>query len=231
MHVESTGSTNSDLMAEVEAGGAGDRSVLVADYQSSGRGRLERVWEAPRATNLLVSMAFAPVPEVAVELTHRVGLATVAAVARLLPDSTVGLKWPNDVLLDGRKLAGILALRSLSADTVVVGLGLNVGWAPDGAVSLDGVAHPAEVLALVLEEFDALPDDIAQPYRENLATLGQRVRVELPAGGESVVGRAIDIDSAGRLVVLDDYAVTHRFDVGDVVHIRPDDAEQGRDEG
>ena len=219
------------MMAEVEAGRAGDRYVLVVDYQSSGRGRLDRVWDAPRGANLLVSVAFTPVPDVAAELTHRVGLAAVAAVARLLPNSTVGLKWPNDVLLDGRKVAGILALRSLSADTVVVGLGLNVGWAPDGAISLDGIAHPAEVLALVLEEFDALPDDISQKYRENLATLGQRVRVELPTGGESVVGRAVDVDSAGRLVVLDDCAVTHRFDVGDVVHIRPATAEQGRDEG
>ena len=218
-------------MAEVEAGRAGNRSALVADFQSDGRGRLDRVWEAPRGANLLVSMAFTPVPEVAAELTHRVGLATVTVVARLLPNSTVGLKWPNDVLLDGRKLAGILAVRSFSADTVVVGLGLNVGWAPDDAVSLDGIVHPAEVLALVLEEFDALPDDIARDYRENLATLGQRVRVELPAGGESVVGRAIDIDSAGRLVVLDDCAVTHRFDVGDVVHIRPATGGQGAEDG
>ena len=208
-------------MAAVEAGEAGDRTVLAADHQTGGRGRLDRAWDSPPGVNLLVSIAFTPVPAVAVDLTHRVGLATVAAVRHLLPNSTVDLKWPNDVLLDGKKVAGILASRSFTANAVVVGLGLNVGWAPDGAASLFGIAHPAEVLALVLAELDALPDDVTSLYREKLATLGQRVRVELPAGSESVVGRAIDIDRDGHLLVLDEFAVTHRFDVGDVVHLRP----------
>jgi len=212
-------------MVAVEEGRAGDRSVLVADYQKSGRGRLDRVWEAPSGVNLLVSIAFSPVPEVAADVTHRVGLAMIAAVAKLLPNSTVELKWPNDVLLDGRKVAGILARRSFTADAVVVGLGLNVGWAPSGAASLGGIAHPAEVLASVLEHLDVLPDDVAAQYRENLATLGQSVRVELPGEAESVVGRALDVDESGRLLVLDECAVTHRFDVGDVVHLRPADGD------
>ncbi len=208
-------------MQAVEAGHAGDRSVLAADHQTSGRGRLDRVWEAPSGVNLLVSIAFSPVPEVAAEVTHRVGLATVATVARLLPNSTVNLKWPNDVLLDGRKVAGILARRSFAADTVVVGLGLNVGWAPVGAGSLDGALHPAEVLASLLADLDALAPDITTQYRENLGTLGQLVRVELPGEAESFVGRAVDVDETGRLMVIDECAVTHRFDVGDVVHLRP----------
>jgi BirA family biotin operon repressor/biotin-[acetyl-CoA-carboxylase] ligase len=220
-HVGSTGSTNDDLMKLVEAGDVGDHSVLVADYQTTGRGRLDRVWEAPSGVNLLASIAFSPVPDVAAELTHRVGLAAAATVSQFLPDSAVGLKWPNDVLLDGLKVAGILARRSVTADTVVVGLGLNVGWAPSGGVSLDGAARPIEVLAAVLKEFDALPADITSTYRENLVTLGQRVRVELPRESESVVGRAIDIDASGRLMVLDDGGLTHRFDVGDIIHLRP----------
>ncbi|RLE20138.1 MAG: biotin--[acetyl-CoA-carboxylase] ligase, partial [Actinobacteria bacterium] len=86
----------------VEAGETGDRSVLVADHQTNGRGRLDRVWDAPPGVNLLVSIAFIPVPPVAVELTHRVGLATVAAIRALVPGAAVGLKWPNDVLLGDR---------------------------------------------------------------------------------------------------------------------------------
>lgn len=221
-HVASTGSTNDDLMRAVEAGEAGDRYVLVADHQTNGRGRLDRVWEAPPGVNLLVSIAFMPVPPVAVQLTHRVGLATVAAIRALLPSATaVGLKWPNDVLIDGRKVAGILARRSSTADAVVVGLGLNVGWAPEGAASIGSEADPAEVLAIVLAELDRLPVDVNALYRENLETLGRIVRVELPGDVDSVEGRAIDVDQNGRLLVLDERAVTHRFDVGDVVHVRP----------
>jgi BirA family biotin operon repressor/biotin-[acetyl-CoA-carboxylase] ligase len=221
-HVASTGSTNDDLMKLVEAGDAGNRSVLFADYQTLGRGRLDRVWEAPRGENLLASIAFSPVPNVAAELTHRVGLAAVAAVSHLLAGSSVGLKWPNDVLVDGRKVAGILALRSLAADTVVVGLGLNVGWAPEGGASLDGAATPMEVLAAVLTEIDSLPSDVTSTYREKLLTLGQRVHVELPGESENVVGRAIDINPSGLLIVLDDLGLTHKFEVGDIIHLRSD---------
>ncbi|RLE20137.1 MAG: hypothetical protein DRJ50_11215 [Actinobacteria bacterium] len=106
-------------------------------------------------------------------------------------------------------------------EAVVVGLGLNVGWAPEGAASLACEAHPAEVLAIILAELDRLPADVNAPYRENLETLGRMVRVELPGNADNVEGRAIDVDQGGRLLVLDECAVTHRFDVGDVVHIRP----------
>lgn len=220
-HVEETGSTNADLLAALEAGTAADRDVLVADYQSSGRGRLDRRWEAPVGANLLVSIVSSPVPEVPAEVTQRVGLAAVAAVARLLPNANTGLKWPNDILLDDRKLGGILAQRSFDANAVVIGLGLNVGWAPEGAASLGGAKHPAEVLALLLEEFDALPDDISGLYRERLLTLGKSVRVELPGDNEdAVTGIAEGVDNRGRLLVSDEQGVTHKFDVGDIVHLR-----------
>ena len=226
-HVPETGSTNADLLALVEAGEAGDRTVLLADHQTAGRGRLDRRWEAPRGANLLVSIAVAPVPSPPSDATHRIGLAALAAVRTLRPDLDASLKWPNDVLIGGRKLAGILAQRASVVDAVVVGLGLNVGWAPEGAASLDVDASPADVLRLVLSAFDELPIDLGEAYRSALSTLGRGVRVELP-GGAVVLGTAIDLDDDGRLVVEASDGAISSFDVGDVVHLRPDDGDDTR---
>jgi BirA family biotin operon repressor/biotin-[acetyl-CoA-carboxylase] ligase len=223
-HVAETGSTNTDLIASVIAGTATNRTVLAADHQHAGRGRLDRRWEAPPGANLLVSIVVAPIPAVPAEVTQRVGLAAVAAVRRFVDPQaaeTLGLKWPNDVLLAERKLAGILAQRVPGHDAVVVGMGLNVGWAPQGAAAVDVPgAEPAMVLQALLEELDVLPADITDPYRAALVTLGRTVRVELPAGAE-LLGRAVDVDDAGRLVVLDAAGERHHLDVGDVVHVRP----------
>lgn len=161
-------------------------------------------------------MLFRDVPEIPGELTIRVGLAAIDAVERIA-GVVARLKWPNDVLVDDRKLAGILAQRAAEGP-VVVGLGLNVGWAPDGAARLGGDIHPDAVLAALLTGFDALPTDVHDRYRNALATLGRRVRVGLPGG--DIVGTAIDVERDGRLMVIDGCAVTHRVDVGDVVHLR-----------
>jgi BirA family biotin operon repressor/biotin-[acetyl-CoA-carboxylase] ligase len=224
-HVAETGSTNADLIEAVLAGAATNRTVLAADHQTAGRGRLDRRWAAPPGANLLVSIVVAPIPVVPAEVTHRVGLAAVAAARRFLDAgdaAQVGLKWPNDVLLGDRKLAGILAQRVPGRDAVVVGMGLNVGWAPDGAAAL-GVetVGPAQLLRALLDELDALPADVASRYRNELTTLGRDVRIELPAGHQ-LLGRAVDVDQAGRLVVVDGSGVRHELDVGDVVHVRAD---------
>jgi len=221
--VEETGSTNVDLLGAADAG-APDRSVLAARHQTAGRGRLDRTWEAPPGTNLLVSLLIRDVPEHVHELTQRVALAARDA-ATAVAGVTPVLKWPNDLLLDGRKLAGVLAQaggRAGSDDRpshVVVGIGINVGWAPEGAARLGATIDPLDVLATLLAAFDRLPTDIWPLYRDALATLGQQVRVERP--DVVVEGRALDVERDGRLVVLDDCAVTHRIDTGDVIHLRP----------
>jgi BirA family biotin operon repressor/biotin-[acetyl-CoA-carboxylase] ligase len=218
--VAATGSTNADL---VEAGiaGAPNRTVLAADFQTAGRGRLDRRWDAPAGSNLLVSLLLRDVPVHPHALTQRVALAARAAAHRTA-GVDVALKWPNDLLVDGRKLAGVLAQAadSPAGRFVVVGIGLNVQWAPEGAARLGDDVTPRQVLRALLEEYDALPADIAPLYRARLVTLGQQVRVELPQG-EALVGRAIDVEPDGRLVVLDACAITHRIDSGDVVHLRP----------
>jgi BirA family biotin operon repressor/biotin-[acetyl-CoA-carboxylase] ligase len=136
------------------------------------------------------------------------------------------LKWPNDLLLGGRKLAGILAQSGVDhrpghtdARFVVVGIGLNVGWAPPRAASLGEDIDPREVLSALLCAYDALPVDIVECYRARLDTIGRAVRIELP-DGTTVEGRATDVQADGRLVVLDDCGVTHRYDTGDIVHLR-----------
>jgi BirA family transcriptional regulator, biotin operon repressor / biotin---[acetyl-CoA-carboxylase] ligase len=213
-HVAETGSTNADLLATADS--RPDRSVLVADHQTAGRGRLDRRWDAPAGANLLVSLLFHTVPDDPGELTRRVGVAAVDA-CRESAGVVATLKWPNDVLVGDRKLAGILAERSATG-SVVVGLGLNVRWAPDGAARLGPSVAPLDVLHALLAAYDRLPVDITARYRQELATLGRRVRIELAAG--SLDGTATDVDPDGRLVVLDACAITHRVDVGDVVHVR-----------
>lgn len=229
--VEETGSTNADLMAQGGAG-APDRTVLRANYQSAGRGRLDRAWEAPRGVNLLVSLLFRHIPERLHVLTQVVALAA-ASVARNVGVPVV-LKWPNDILVGTEKVAGILAQASpVNAEGripfVVVGIGVNLGWAPPGAASLHscGWTHemsPDEFLAAMLPEIDRLLalDDLSMhaEYVSQLGTIGLQVKVDLP-NGEHVIGRALNVEPDGRLIVLDECAITHRIDTADVVHLRP----------
>jgi len=212
--VEETGSTNADLLAAATAG-APDRSVLRARHQTAGKGRLDRQWTAPPGANLLVSMLFREVPANPHQLTQRVALAAVAGCSEVAAVSPT-LKWPNDLLVDGRKLAGILA--QAGDKFVVVGIGLNVRWAPDGAAHLGESLDPADVLDAMLSAYDQLPSDVTELYKECLGTIGKSVRVEL--AGSTVVGHALDVLADGRLVVLDECGITHRFDTGDVIHLR-----------
>ena len=238
--VPTTGSTNADLL-QAALGPAPDRLVLVADHQSAGRGRLDRTWEAQSGANLLMSVLIRSVPAFPHQLTQAIAVAaaeTCEAIANRSGDQLqVDLKWPNDVLIGGCKLAGILASAgSLSAggtdgpDFVVVGLGLNIGWAPEGAVSLNealgtngGAGMRDLVLTGVLERLDGLleasTEVVFERYRTKLSTLGREVQAHMPTG-EILEGRVLDVETDGRLVVLDACAVTHRLDVGDIVHLR-----------
>jgi BirA family biotin operon repressor/biotin-[acetyl-CoA-carboxylase] ligase len=212
-YIAETGSTNADLLARSDSP---DRTVLVAGHQTAGRGRLDRSWEAPPGVNLLTSILFRDVPDRPSDLTRAVGIAAVDAVAAVA-GVEARLKWPNDVLLDDRKLAGILAQRSPSGE-VVVGIGINVGWAPDGAARLGPDVDPLAVLTELLRALGALGEDVHDRYRALLDTLGRRVRVELPAG--EIIGRAVDVARDGSLFVIDECAITHHIEAGDVVHLR-----------
>lgn len=230
--VASTGSTNADVAAAAQAGEP-EGYVLVADEQTAGRGRLGRSWSAPAGTSLSVSILLRPGPVPANRwswLPLLVGVATVEAVqdaAGVQPT----LKWPNDVLLGGGKLAGILVERvdTAGGPAAVAGIGINVAAAPDRAASLaaTGVSRDAVLDALLARlerryaawRADPGAGDLADAYRTACETLGLDVRAELP-GGAVLIGRALSVDDAGRLVIG---TATGRRAVGagDVVHLRP----------
>jgi len=218
-HLAETGSTNTDLLDAATC--RPDRSVLVADHQTAGRGRLDRRWDAPSGANLLVSALFHDVPADAGELVRRLSLAAVDAGRGVGPSrGALSLKWPNDVLLDGSKLAGVLAQRS-GDGAVVVGIGINVGWCPVGGAKLGSHVGRSDLLAALLDAFDDLPGDpeaLMSRYRAELSTLGQRVKAQLPTG--DVLGVAIDVTPLGQLVVDDELGRRRTIDVADVTHLR-----------
>jgi BirA family biotin operon repressor/biotin-[acetyl-CoA-carboxylase] ligase len=220
-HVAETGSTNDDLVAAARAG-APDRTVIVADYQTAGKGRLDRTWEARRGSNLLVSLLFRYESHDPSRFSRIVALAARVACERL-GNVRVSVKWPNDLIIGDRKLGGLLAVGAPQERFVVVGIGVNVGWAPDGAAALSSLATPLELLAEMLREIDArlgLNDSVLrEEHKSVLATLGSKVRVELRKG-EFLGGTATDLDELSRLMVVDDAGRRHVIDVGDVVHLR-----------
>ena len=266
-----TTSTNAVVAGEARKG-VGEGLVVTADYQSAGRGRFDRRWEAPPGSGLLFSVLLRPglaaSGALALERGHLVVAAVSLAVARAA-DAVAGvrlsLKWPNDLLApDGRKVAGVLAEVAIGAAAgrastelastelastelasterasteraaadwaVVVGVGLNVSWAPEGASCLDALAgRPVNKDELLNEALGSLRelygrwDEVAELYRERLATLGRQVVVHLASGtgpGDEagIRGQAVGVDSAGRLLV---HTATGLVEVaaGDVDHAR-----------
>lgn len=216
-------STNTWVMGEARAGAA-EGLVAVADHQSAGRGRLGRVWEAPPAANLLMTVLLRPSSDVS-DVSH-LAIAAVALAGRdaaaAVAGVDCGLKWPNDLVVeDGRKLAGVLA-ETDGAGAVAVGIGLNVAWAPEGAACLGVDVSRDDVLDALLaslgDRLDAGWPAVARAHREACVTLGRRVRVEL-VDGEVFEGTAADVDDAGRLLV-EVPACLRTVEVGDVVHLR-----------
>jgi BirA family biotin operon repressor/biotin-[acetyl-CoA-carboxylase] ligase len=236
--VDSTGSTNADLAAAAH-GGAEEGAVLVAEEQLAGRGRLGRTWTVPARAGLTFSVLLRPsLPATAFGwLTLLFGVAAASAVRRLA-EVDVRLKWPNDLLIGERKLAGVLAERSEGA--VVVGMGLNVlvkqeelpvPTATSLAVEKAACLDRDPLLRAVLREVevhyrewaevagDADACGLRAAYLAVSATVGREVRVELP-GGAALTGRATGIDAAGHLQVTAG-GVTSTLSAGDVVHVRP----------
>ena len=180
-------------------------TVVVADHQTAGRGRLDRRWEAPPGTALLASFVV-PCDRL---VTFAAGVAAAEACG-----AAVRLKWPNDLLLTGRKLGGILA--EAQGERAVVGIGINLGWAPPGAARLGPVDRDLllERIAEGLARWLAAPkDELLDAWRARADTLGRRVRVEV--GGGSFEGMAEDVTDDGALVVSG-----RTVAAGDVVHLR-----------
>lgn len=219
---EEIDSTNRWLLEQARSGAA-EGLVAVAGHQTAGRGRLGRKWEAPPGSALLVSVLLRPSdlePERLHLVTAAVGLAAAEACTAVTGGRvSPGLKWPNDLVVGDSKLAGVLAEAALPA--VVVGCGVNVTWAPEGASCLgDGVTPDGLLVALLerLGHWYGRWDDVASAYRLRCSTLGRLVRVEL--ADETFTGHAADVTDDGHLLV--DVGVCLRtVTAGDVVHLRP----------
>ena len=196
--------------------GAADRTVVVADEQSAGRGRRGRTWRAPAGTSLLASILVRsrlPRPLLAT-LSPTAAVATAEALRRVAP-VTARVKWPNDVLVDGKKIAGILLESRVgaAAPVTILGIGVNLGqreFPPELAGIATSVALETgrsvdrdAMLAVLLEEFDAwrarLEGEGFAPVRERWRalsdTLGRRVTVD------AVTGVAQDLDHDGALLI------------------------------
>ncbi|RKE09423.1 biotin--[acetyl-CoA-carboxylase] ligase [Catellatospora citrea] len=245
-HVEvkdETGSTNADAAAAAREGAA-EGLVVTADAQTAGRGRLGRTWVSPPRAGLAVSVLLRPASDVSgwgwLPLLGGVALAeAVRAVTGLEP----ALKWPNDLLIGGRKCAGLLAEVPVPG-AVVIGIGLNVSLRPEelpetptglpatslllaGATEADRTALLTALLERLGAHYDAWqaaggdPDKsgLRDAYLRMCATLGRQVSVMLPGGTTDLTGEAVTVDTEGRLVVrtaTGDRPVA----AGDVVHLR-----------
>jgi BirA family biotin operon repressor/biotin-[acetyl-CoA-carboxylase] ligase len=179
-------------------------SIVVADHQTAGRGRLDRRWESPPGTALLVSFVLRPNPV----LSLAAGVAAAQACG-----GGVRLKWPNDLLLNGAKVGGILVEVTPRA-TAICGIGINLTWAPPGAAMLNQDRNALlERLRVELDRWASTDlEDVLTLWRGLSDTLGRRIRVD--QGQHVIEGTADDIGPGGELIV-DGIPVTF----GSVTHL------------
>ena len=232
------GSTNSHARELAEAGAA-EGTVVVAESQSQGRGRLGRRWESPPFTNLYLSILLRPklAPAHAAQITLMAAVALADVIDTYVPGQAT-IKWPNDILIGGKKLAGILTEASCDTESVhyvILGVGVNLNFASDtmpeelrrrATSLLEVIGKPVEresFLQRLLQGMDrcygelegAGFDALAPRWRSYFAWRGRRVRVELL--DQVTLGTAQGIDRDGALLLIDDRGVEQRVLAGDVI--------------
>lgn len=235
-----TGSTNRDLLALASTDNSPEFFTLTTEYQSAGRGRLDRRWEAAPGSSVMASVLLRP------KFSNPVGIGWLSlmmaeAISKALVDLGLDsrIKWPNDVLIKGKKISGVLAEASADLTTVVVGFGINVNQTSqelptDTATSL--LVEEASdldrdnLLAGTLTNFQELyrelsqagGDAVASGLRAKIlassATIGELVEISFP-DASFATGQAIDLDETGRLVVAT-ATETLIVSAGDVLHLR-----------
>lgn len=239
LYYPAVGSTM-DLALEAGARGAPEGTVIVAEEQSAGRGRLGRSWVAPACCCLLISLLFRPRLEP--QYTFRLTMLGAVAAARAIEAITglrPALKWPNDLLLSGKKVGGLLGEARLKEDRLdfaVLGLGLNVNFDPRPVpelaevtslmVELGAMASRVALLQAFLEEIELLyphllpapADWLYREWRRRLATLGQRVRIT--AGEERYEGLAEEVAPNGALLLRREDGKLMSLLAGDVTTLR-----------
>jgi len=234
---ESIASSN-EVCKQLAMQGAPDGTVCLTEEQIKGKGRLARGWFSPKGKGLWFSILLKPsfLPQEAAKCTLLAAVAVVQAVNGIAGVHAT-IKWPNDILLDGKKLVGILTEMSAEfghINYIVVGIGINVSVAPEdvpaefrsSAISLNAVATEeisrAELLADVLKNFETLYEEVLQQgfapvlkmWRKYTSTLGKQVKVLAP--NETYIGKAIDIDEDGLLIVEKEDGTRVKVLAGDV---------------
>jgi BirA family biotin operon repressor/biotin-[acetyl-CoA-carboxylase] ligase len=228
--VEVTGSTQDDLYQLASSGTALPKTILASEYQTSGRGRLDRSFTAPAKSALTFSLYIEP--KVDREewsfLTLLAGLSVQEALTSLDPQVSVGIKWPNDLLIGEKKFVGMIAQATKKG--VVLGIGINVGMTAEElpvenatSLALAGFANldRNQILAAIINHFEINVEmwehdqSFLAQYRSASVTIGKDVEVTLP-DGKIIHSKALDISNAGALLLEDGSEVT----VGDVVHLR-----------
>jgi len=238
-YYESIGSTNDEALAWASQG-APDFSLILADEQTSGRGRLDRKWFTPRGSALAISLILHPT---AIEHAHparTTGLLALSLAESLLKLGLVPqIKWPNDVLLTGRKVAGILVESTWMGDeleALVLGMGVNV--LNPSVPPADQLLFPATSieteLGYPIERMDLLKDILLKvlEWRPNLGTdaflnswegslayRGQQVQIQ-EGSGEPLIGELLGLDSDGSLCLRDEHGKSVTVQFGEV-HLRP----------
>lgn len=246
-YCEMTTSTN-ELGKRLADEGCADGMVVIAEEQNSGKGRLSRGWFSPFARGVWFSVVLRPpfMPQEASKCTLLAAVAVVKACNRY-QGVQASIKWPNDILLNGKKLVGILTEMSAEfgkINYIVIGIGINVNVPEDmvpeelraSAVSLADVAAApvsrvkllADVLANLEELYAKVLQEGFQPvlaeWKKYSSTLGQQVKVIAP--DQTYCGEAVDIDDEGLLLVRRQDGTMERVIAGDV-SIRPAQAHQG----
>jgi BirA family biotin operon repressor/biotin-[acetyl-CoA-carboxylase] ligase len=228
--VDITGSTQDDLMQLVSSNQAIAKSVIASEYQSAGRGRLDRSFDAASMSALTFSMYIEPKVDKAEWsfLTLLAALSVREALASLDDSSHVAVKWPNDLMIGEKKCAGIIAQATTKG--VIIGIGINVGMneselpvptATSLAIANFQVLDRNIILGAILNHFEVnlqiweLGKSFVAEYKEASSTIGADVEVLLPSG-VSIKSKAIGVSDAGELILESGEVVT----VGDVIHLR-----------
>lgn len=220
-----TASTNDDVRAAAEAGEA-EGLVITAAMQSGGRGRQGRVWESPQG-NLYASVLLKPagMPRVAPFYGFAVAVSIAAALQSCLPKADIALKWPNDVLVSGAKISGILL--EVCADALIIGFGVNVAAAPQQtpypATSLmaqGGHETPENLLNAVLAGLADWDEDLRANgfgrLRQEWLRRARKGDMEVRLPGETLRGTFADLDAEGRLRLLLADGTERAISTGDV---------------
>ena len=213
----------------------GHGDVIATQNQTAGRGRMDRAWSMAPGSGVAMTIVLSQTALGAPTHITRLPLCVAVELAGIIngrasTERRATVKWPNDVVIDGRKVAGIL-IESLDADRLAVGIGINITGVPDGlppetvtSLEAEGVALPAEILVPALA--DAVirgarnldGDQLLAKLNKAIDTVGREVQIELP-DGSFVTGRATGLGPTGSIVVEDSEGI-REFVAGDVTHLR-----------